>query len=366
MATSAPHPSVLAVGRALPPHYADQETTVSLLRKIWSTRRVSQGRLEALHKSVMVKGRYLALPLEAYPTLDSFEQRNDAFIRVAEELAAVALTRATGAAGLSPRDVNHIFFVTVTGVAAPSIDARVVNRLGMRSDVKRTPVFGLGCVAGAAGTARAADYLRAFPDQIAALVSVELCSLTYQRDDTSVANIIASGLFGDGAAAVLLAGSERASDLASFAPSSRQTPRVVATRSVFYPNTEDLMGWRVGSGGFRVVLSPKVPELVRERVGADVDAFLHSNGLERSDIRHWIAHTGGPKVLSALEGALELPEGALARSWRALAATGNLSSASVLFVLGDLLDGTDAAPGDIGLLFAMGPGFCSEMVLLQW
>jgi alkylresorcinol/alkylpyrone synthase len=228
--------------------------------------------------------------------------------------------------------------------------------MGLRSDVKRTPIFGLGCVGGAAGIARAADYLRAFPGQLAVLLSVELCSLTLQKKDLSVANIIASGLFGDGAAAVVIAGGARAG----------AGPRVVDTESVFYRATEDVMGWEIVDSGFKVVLSARVPQVVAEHVGQDVDRFLAAHGLGRRDIRHFIAHTGGPKVLRAFEAALALPEGALERSWHSLRTVGNLSSASVLFVLRDLLAAGVARDGDYGLLAAMGPGFCSELVLLRW
>jgi alkylresorcinol/alkylpyrone synthase len=361
MGPLAPAPSIRAVGCALPPHYADQETIIAALRELWAQKHINIGRLEELHRSVQVGGRHLSVPIEEYPGLDTFEKRNDAWIRVAEDVGAEALTRALDAADLGPRDIDHIFFVTVTGVATPSIDARLINRLGMRPDVKRTPIFGLGCVAGAAGTARAADYLRAFPGQIAALLSVELCSLTHQREDLSIANIIASGLFGDGAAALVLAGG----DVPAMA-SAPARPSVVASTSVFYPDTEDVMGWQFVNSGFKVILSAKVPTLVRERIGADVDAFLEAQGLRRSDVRHWVAHTGGPKVLEAMQEALDLPPAALERSWRSLSKTGNLSSASVLFVLGDLLDAREASPGDVGLLMAMGPGFCSELVLLRW
>ncbi|MFH1176344.1 MAG: 3-oxoacyl-[acyl-carrier-protein] synthase III C-terminal domain-containing protein, partial [Acidobacteriota bacterium] len=263
-------------------------------------------------------------------------------------------------AALAPRDIDHLFFVTTTGIATPSIDARLVNRLALRPDIRRTPIFGLGCAGGAAGIARAADYLRAFPEQVAVLLSVELCSLTLQRDDFSIPNIISSGLFGDGGAAVVLAGGERADD-----PGARG-PRVVATGSVFYPATERVMGWEIVESGFKVVLSARVPEVVREHARNDVDGFLATNGLARHQIRHWIAHTGGPRVLTAFEEALELPAGALERSWQSLRSTGNLSSAAVLFVLGELLDSGEARAGDNGLLLAMGPGFCAELALLRW
>jgi len=356
-APAAPPPNVRAVGRALPPHYADQEAILAALRSHWAEKHFNPARLEEIHRAVRVGGRHLALPLSEYRALDTFKKSNDAWIRVAGELGAEAVSRALEAAGLTPRDVDVFFFVTVTGIATPSLDARIVNRLGMRPDVKRVPVFGLGCVAGAAGLARLSDALRAFPGEVGVLLSVELCSLTLQRNDLSVANAVASGIFGDGAAAVVLAGGGRA---------PAEGPRVLATRSSFYPDTEWVMGWDVVDGGLQVVLSAKVPEIARARIGADVDAFLGSQGLARRDVRHWIAHTGGPKVLEAFSGALELPEGALDLSWRSLEAVGNLSSASVLFVLGDLLESRRPRPGDRGLLVAMGPGFCAELVLLAW
>lgn len=350
-------PAIRAVGRALPPHYADQESLIAAFQKHWARRHFNLERLEQLHRSVQVSGRYLALPLEDYEALERFSERNEAWRRAAVDLGEVAVRKALDAAGLAPAEVDHVFFVTVTGIATPSVDALLVNRLGLRADVKRTPIFGLGCVAGAAGTARAADYLRAYPGQVAVLLSVELCSLTLQREDLSIVNIIASGLFGDGAAAAVLVGAQRA---------DARGPRALAAKSVFYPGTERVMGWDVLDSGFKVVLSAKVPALAKENVRGDVDGFLAEHGLERRDIRHWVAHTGGPKVLEAFEAALELPASALERSWRSLRETGNLSSASVLFVLSELLESGEARPGDLGVLMAMGPGFCSELVLLQW
>lgn len=344
------------MARVLPPHYADQETLIAAFKAHWGQHHFNVERLEQLHRNVRVTGRYLALPLSEYPALDRFARRNQVWLEIATELGEAALRNALDRAGVAPREVDHVFFVTVTGIATPTIDARLCNRLGLRPDVKRTPAFGLGCVAGAAGTARAADYLRAFPGEIAVLLSVELCSLTLQREDVSVANVIASGLFGDGAAAVVLSGADRPAG----------GPKVVATRSVFYPDTERMMGWDVVDAGLKVVLSSRVPELVRARIRADVDEFLSGCGVERGQIRHWVAHTGGPKVLQAFEESLALPGPALRRSWESLERTGNLSSASVLFVLGELLDSGEPREGDLGLLLAMGPGFCAELVLLQW
>jgi alkylresorcinol/alkylpyrone synthase len=348
-------PRLIAARAALPKHFVEQDELLAAFRTLWGQRHFNLERLEQLHRAVRVGGRHLALPLEEYHQLQSFSARNDAWIRCATELGAEAVTQALQAADVAPSQVDHLYFVTVTGIATPSVDARLVDLLGMRPDVKRTPMFGLGCVAGAAGLARAADVLHGRPGEVAVLLAVELCSLTLQREDVSIPNIIASGLFGDGAAAAVLDGGARG-----------RGPRIRATRSVFYPRTERIMGWDVVDTGFKVVLSPQVPQLVRERLRSDVDSFLESQGLKRRDLRHFVAHTGGPKVLEAFEEALEVPREKLARSWESLRSVGNLSSASVLFVLAELLASGEAQPGDKGLLIAMGPGFCSELVLLEW
>jgi alkylresorcinol/alkylpyrone synthase len=258
------------------------------------------------------------------------------------------------------RDIGALFFTSVTGIASPSIDARLMNRLGFSPNVKRIPMFGLGCVAGAAGIARAADYVRAYPDEVAVLLSVELCSLTLQREDLSVANMISAGLFGDGAAAVVIAGDQ----WDGMKPS--QGPRILATRSIFYPETEEMMGWNISERGFQIVLSPEVPELIRRQLGNDVDSFLADLGRDRCDVGNWVLHTGGPKVLQATAAALGLKNGELAASWDCLRRVGNLSSASVLVVLEDVMKNRRPEPGTFGLLAAMGPGFCSELVALEW
>lgn len=358
---------IAAVASAFPPHYYDQETLLGELRRQWRRRHHNLDRLEQLHRNVLVGGRHLALPMEEYSGLETWGRANDAWIRVAQEVGAEAVSAALERAGLGPEEVACLITVTVTGIATPSLDARLVNRLGLSPRVKRLPVFGLGCVAGAAGIARAADYVRAFPDQVAVLLSVELCSLTLQLQDLSIPNLIASGLFGDGAAAVVVAGSER--ELPVPAGGQRGDgpgPRVVATRSVFYPDSERVMGWDISELGFQIVLSAEVPEVVRRFLRRDVDAFLADHGLARSDVASWVCHPGGPKVLEAMEEALELPEGALEVTWRSLREVGNLSSTSVLLVLEETLRAHRPPPGSPGVLLAMGPGFCSELVLLEW
>jgi alkylresorcinol/alkylpyrone synthase len=252
--------------------------------------------------------------------------------------------------------VGAFFFTSVTGISSPSIDAILINRMGLPPNIRRTPMFGLGCVAGAAGISRAADYVRAYPDQVAIVLAVELCSLTLQRDDMSIANLISSGLFGDGAAAVLVAGSE----------CGLPGPRILDTRSVFYPDTQEMMGWSISENGFRIVLSPEVPNLVERQLGIDVDSFFADLGYTRQEIGSWVLHTGGPKVLQASAASLGLNHEELAASWDCLRKTGNLSSASVLVVLEEVMKHRRPVPGTLGLLAAMGPGFCSELVALEW
>ncbi len=312
------------------------------------------------HAATTVEWRHLALPLADYEKLEDFGAANDAFLREAPPLAARAVSLALERAGLRARDVDLVVSTTVTGVAAPSLDARLMPLLDLRQDVKRMPLVGLGCVAGAVGIARVADYLQGHPDEVAVLVSAELCSLTLQQDDTSMANVVASGLFGDGAAAVVLVGDGRADLL------GRGGVRVCDSLSHFFPDTERVMGWDVGSFGMRVVLSPNVPDLVANELRPVIDALLERNGLSAGDIEHWVAHPGGPKVLTALEDALGVDASATALTWDSLREVGNLSSASVLHVLEKTLDRSPAGSGSPGVLLAMGPGFCAELVLLEW
>ncbi|MGD0566845.1 MAG: 3-oxoacyl-[acyl-carrier-protein] synthase III C-terminal domain-containing protein [Candidatus Sulfotelmatobacter sp.] len=352
---------IASAASAFPKHYYTQKVLLDRLQDYWGDQLKNPLLLARLHRNVTVDGRYLAIPAEQYVDIKTWGQANDIWIRVAQELGEQALCRALQSAGLKTQDLGALLFTTVTGVASPSIDALLINRMGLPANIRRTPIFGLGCVAGAAGIARASDYVRAYPKQAAALVSVELCSLTLQREDLSVANLISSGLFADGAAAVIVTGPEFESSGPEISG-----PKILATRSVFYPSTEEMMGWNISEKGFRIILSTEVPTLIRENLGRDVDAFLADNGHKRSDLKSFVLHTGGPKVLDASADALALHNGQLDASWDCLRKVGNLSSASVLCVLEDVMKNRRPEPGTLGLLAAMGPGFCSELLLLQW
>ncbi|HXP85405.1 MAG TPA: 3-oxoacyl-[acyl-carrier-protein] synthase III C-terminal domain-containing protein [Bryobacteraceae bacterium] len=348
--------NITSVASAFPKHYYPQSVLLSELQKFWGPKLENPAMMDRLYSRIGVEGRYTALPVEQYPGLERWGAANQHWIEISQELGEQALGCALKRAHLEPTGIDALFFVSITGIASPSIDARLINRMGLSTSLKRIPIFGLGCVAGAAGIARAADYVRAFPDQIAAVLSVELCSLTLQHDDVSMANLISAGLFGDGAAAVLVAGAER----------SMPGPAILATRSFFYPGTEHVMGWDISEKGFQIVLSREVPEVVEQHLAADVDTFLAEQGLTHGDIQTFILHTGGPSVLEAAEHALNLPPGALDVSWACLRRMGNLSSASVLMVLEEVMLHRRPDPGTYSILAAMGPGFCSEFVLLKW
>ncbi|WP_423202404.1 type III polyketide synthase [Mycobacterium decipiens] len=350
--TAPDSPAVAGLAVKFPRHRHTQDQTIGALAEFAGP----EFRRFALNSGV--QARHTALPLSRYSQLHGFTEANDAFVEVALDLGERALLAALDDAKVKPSEVDIVFSTTVTGLAVPTLEARLAARVGLRQDVKRIPLFGLGCVAGAAGVARMHDYLRAFPNEVGALLAVELCSLTIQRDDTSVANLVATSLFGDGAAVVVTKGAARAA-------AGCTGPHVLATRSRIYPDTEEVMGWRIGSDGFRIVLSVDVATVTEKYLGDDVRRFLADHGLALEDVTTWICHPGGPRVIDAVENVLDLPEHALDHTRNSLRDNGNLSSVSVL----DVLRATMAdppPPGSIGLMIAMGPAFCSELVLLRW
>jgi alkylresorcinol/alkylpyrone synthase len=332
--------------------YTQAEITaevVQLLAHAESRRAV----LERVHGNSGIDTRYTALPLERYRDLGSFRETNETFVRVATDLTARALATALERIDLNAKDVDFILFTSVTGISAPSVDGLLIARLGLRPNVKRLPSYGLGCVAGAAGIARVHDYLVGHPKEVGVLLAVELCSLTLQSGDETMANFVATGLFGDGAAAVVMVGDDR----------PEPGPTVVDTRSEVYPDSEGVIGFNVGDTGFEIVLTAEVSELISRNFPANVARFLADNGLAQGDVDTWFAHPGGPRILEAFADSLRLPDNALALSYASLARVGNLSSVSVLHVLAA---GFAQPAGSVGLLFAVGPGVSAEFVLLDW
>jgi alkylresorcinol/alkylpyrone synthase len=344
---------IAAVAPVVPDYCYTQAEITAAIAPMLASQDSHRAVLERVHANSRISTRHTALALERYSDLGSFTETNELFIEVATDLTARALTTALDQSGLRPSDIDFVFFTSVTGISAPSIDALLIARLGLRPNIKRIPSYGLGCVAGAAGLARVHDYLVGHPNEVGVLLAVELCSLTLQRTDESMANFVASGLFGDGAAAVVLVGDNRA----------QPGPSIIDTRSVVYPDSEGAIGFNVGETGFEIVLTAEVAEVIARHFPSNVASFLADNGLVQGDIDTWFAHPGGPRILEAFADSLRLPDEALALSYDSLDRVGNLSSASVLHVLAS---GFDQPASTEALLFAVGPGVSAEFVLLGW
>lgn len=357
---SEPAPRVRAVARAFPPYcYQQEEIMATLTRTTLMDSRSGPMMLERIQQSAGVATRHLSLPLDKLVELadrDDFTENNRVWLNTALELGQRALTEALEKAGVRPAEVDAVISTTVTGLAVPSLESRLAHRIGLRPDVTRIPLFGNGCAGGAAGLARLHDYLRAHPERVAVLLAVELCSLAYQQKDGSMANIVAGSLFGDGAAAVVAVGARHG---------TAGGPELVDHASRLVPDSEEVLGWEIGSHGFRIVLSPEVPSYTERYLPYAVRDFLARHELTPRHVGAWLVHGGGPKVFAAVERAFDLPTTALERTRRSVSERGNLSSVSVLDVLGEVLE-TPPPPGAAGLVAAMGPGFAIELVLLRW
>ncbi|MCI0451233.1 MAG: type III polyketide synthase [Candidatus Latescibacteria bacterium] len=331
-----------------------------LATRLFSTALDPGERLLEVFDNAEIETRHACVPLEWLSRPHTFGEQNDLYIehaaRLGTEVAGTALERA----GLSPRDVDHVVFVSSTGVATPSIDARLCNRLDLRVDVRRTPIWGLGCAGGAAGLSRARDFALADPSARVLLVALELCSLAFQPGDVSKRNLVAASLFGDGAAAAVVVGS---SVVARSAPP--RALELVSSQSILWKNTLDVMGWTIDGDGLHVVFSRDIPSIVRENVRPSLAAFLDRNDLALDDVEHLVTHPGGVKVLRAYAEALGLAPERFRHAHDVLRAYGNMSSPSCLFVLERYLAAKEIAHGERAVVSALGPGFSAEYVLLR-
>ena len=364
-------PRLVSVGTALPASVVRQEDAKRLVAGIFKGALPAEDqRLLAVFDNSGIERRHVCMPLDWYADEHDFGTRNDLYVEHALALASTAARRALEPLGLSPADVDHLVLVSSTGLATPSLDARLFNALGFRNDLRRTPVWGLGCAGGAAGLARARDFALADPGARVLLIALELCSLTFQSREATRRNLVATSLFADGAAAALIAGSE-APELNGGRPAAAAggTPcrplALVATGSTLWPNTLDIMGWEIDRDGLHVVFSRDIPAFVREWVRPNLEAFLAAHGLSLSTLDHVVAHPGGRKVLSAYAESLGLPERAFRHACAVLRECGNMSSPTCLFVLERALATGDIRPGDSAVLAALGPGFSSELVLMR-
>lgn len=352
-------PRIQAVATAVPPYEIDQEDSMRLTRRLFQDAFPDIDRLLGVFGNSQIRKRHFCMPMDWYESDRHFSEKNRLYVENAEALSVLAGRRCLENANLSADEVDCLMFVSSTGIATPSLDSRLVNRLGLRPDVARVPLWGLGCAGGAMGLTRACEYARAYPDRRVLLLSVELCGLTFIRQDLSKSNLVATCLFGDGAAAVLVEGDEAKTASTSF-------PRLhfCAARTTTWPDTLDVMGWELTEPGLKVIFSRDIPSIIRQSMKENVDSFLSLHGTSVDGVRHFLFHPGGAKVLAAYRESLGIPQDATRLSAEVLANFGNMSSPTVLFVLEKSMEQA-WRPGDRGLLAALGPGFSSEMLLLE-
>lgn len=344
---------IAALATAVPPHVLEQAEIGERVRAQFSASSVV-ARLMPVFANTGIERRYSCVPIDWYYEPHSWYDRNTIYLEHAQQLLEAATVQALQRAGRRVEDVDSIVVVSTTGIATPSLDALLMNRLPFKRTVRRLPIFGLGCVGGAVGIARAATLADAYPGSTVLLVVIELCALWFRRDELTKSNIVATALFGDGAAAAVFT-------------SDGTGPRVVASGEYTFPNTLDVMGWDVADDGLSAVFSRDIPHLVRNELRAVLDAYLGESGLSRESIDHFLSHPGGTKVIDALESAFGTPAGALADSRAVLTEYGNMSSVTLLFVLERALRiGALASNGwQRALLSAMGPGFTAAFVTLE-
>ncbi len=349
-------PKVVAVGTAVPPFAITQECTRAYAGKHFSKGMRDIERLISVFDNVQIQRRYFCVPMDWFDHEHNFTERNELFIEWAERLSVEAARDCLAKARLEPTDIDHLVFVSTSGVSTPSIDARLINRLRFGKHIRRTPIFGLGCAGGAAGLSRCWELAKASPSKRILLVAVELSSLTFQQKDFSKSNLVASALFADGAAAVLIGGDA----------TPESGVEIIDTQSTLWPETLDVMGWKFGQTGMQVIFSKSIPHLLKLHIRENIESLLHSNDLTLDDLAHYVIHPGGAKVLQSFAESLGLVNGALETSRHVLEQFGNMSSPTMLFILGRLMDSGEAKAGDYGISAAFGPGFSSELLLLRW
>ena len=355
------HPGIVAVATAGPPHVVRQAEARRFAETLFADMLQVDRRLLEVFENSEIHARHTSAPLEWFGERHTFAERNALYVETAVRLGCEVTERALERAQLSPRDIGHVILVSSTGISTPSIDALIANRIDFGLNLRRTPVWGLGCAGGAAGLSRARDLALADPGSHVLLIALELCTLTFLNGDISKRNLVAASLFGDGAAAVVVAGA----DVKRESNHQHRALSIRASQSTLWKDTLDVMGWEVEEGGLRVVFSRSIPNIVIEHVRPSLEGFLSAQGLALGDVRHMIAHPGGIKVLRAYMEALELDASRLHHAREVLRDYGNMSSPSCLFVLERFLDAGDIGPGEYGVVMALGPGFSSEYVLLQ-
>lgn len=345
---------IVATATALPPNTITRDDVKFYFGRVFE---VPERRIEAMMAIVdnaRVHTRRTIFPIEYTVEPRSLAKTNCEYMEHAIQLGREAAEKALERAALAPSDIDLIITVSCTGFMIPSLDAHLINLMGFRSNVRRMPFTELGCAAGAMALGRATDFLKAQPESNVLIIAVELPSLTFQRKDISQANLISSILFGDGAAAVVVSGKKRSG------------PRILASETYTFPNSLDAMGFDLRDSGFHILLSKDVPEMIGKDIKELVHGFLERQHRKREEIKGWILHPGGARLLSNVEAELGLCKCDTQPSWDVLGNVGNLSSATILFILQEWLEKRPLKPGEYALAAAFGPGFSAEFLLLQW
>ncbi|HET7629632.1 MAG TPA: 3-oxoacyl-[acyl-carrier-protein] synthase III C-terminal domain-containing protein [Bacillales bacterium] len=358
---------ILSVGTSLPPYRVSQEEALQFAREAFQQHYSDIDRLLNVFHNGEINSRYFSAPLDWFKRPHDLKEKNDLYIQNAVRLSVQAVESCLRHAdflreSVPLEEIDAIVFVSTTGFSTPSIEAKLMNELPFSRHTKRIPIWGLGCAGGVAGLSRAHDYCTAYPQENVLILSVELCSLTFQPNDLSKSNLVGTSLFGDGAACVLMAGDQ--SPLLSHSALSAR-PSVRGVESSFMPDSEDVMGWDVRNEGLHVIFSKSIPAIVERWLKPNVDAFLEKQGTARGSLSCFIAHPGGKKVLSAYKMSLAIKDEMMAPARNVLRNYGNMSSPTVLFVLAEQMTAS-ADPGEVGLAVALGPGFSAEFMLLEW
>ncbi|QXV65159.1 type III polyketide synthase [Mucilaginibacter sp. 21P] len=348
-------PHIKAVSGVNLPFKVPQQDVKGQARALFAGNVEHADRLLQAFDNTGIITRNFVKPIEWYGESNTFEQRNNDYIDIALQYSIQATEQALEEAGVSKDQLTDIIFVSTTGLATPSIDALIINNMRLPEHINRLPVWGLGCAGGVAGVARAAAIAKANPDAVVLLVAVELCSLTLIKNDYSKSNFIGSSLFSDGIAACIITGDNHDKD--------NKQLTVKANSSKLYYDALDVMGWDFRDDGFKVVFSKDIPTIINKYIKDDIDQFLKKQGVQLSDISNFIFHPGGRKVLEAYMGALHIDEAQLANTRNVMTENGNMSSVTVLYVLERFLK--QGFVDGLGLMLAMGPGFSSEMLLLD-